>query len=420
MSIRKLVAKNFKGISDHLEFDLAPLTIFLGQNSSGKSSCLHALAALAQTVKLGDGSRALVLDDEYAQVHLGRFIEIVHTKSYKDPMELGVWVGDHILRKPVVNKDGKATNEKLAEGSVSASYTFKSTIKTQEISVSRAVIVWGDKELIVEKNGEFYTISNNQNNEKYQATLTGNFFFQLEWMSNPNDGFFDAYLMLRNAQDLIAKELRSTLYLGPFRISPNRRYAYRGAAPNEVGAQGESAVSLLVSEHLRSKKRDHALQICSWLDTLGLAKGVSVSRVGKSDLFDVDITLQDGVELPIADLGYGISQILPVLVQCSFASKGSTLLFEQPELHLHPAAGAKLMHVFSDVIKKKVTILAETHSPDLIKEIFNMLRDKKISLNDVIVYDVCRTGGKSVYNKLEIYEEDGAFEIDHPWGKGLA
>jgi AAA15 family ATPase/GTPase len=56
MSIRKLVAKNFKGIAEHLEFDLAPLTIFLGQNSSGKSSCLHALAALAQTVKLGDGN----------------------------------------------------------------------------------------------------------------------------------------------------------------------------------------------------------------------------------------------------------------------------------------------------------------------------------------------------------------------------
>ena len=74
---------------------------------------------------------------------------------------------------------------------------------------------------------------------------------------------------------------------------------------------------------------------------LGLAKKVEVFRIGNSDLFDVQVTLNDNATLPIADLGYGMSEILPVLVQCSFAPKGSTLLFEKPELHLHHLAAGK-------------------------------------------------------------------------------
>ncbi len=81
MSISKLRIENFKGIRDLAEFEIKPITLFIGPNSSGKSSCIHALAALAQTSKLATSGRPLVLDDEYAQVHLGRFIEVIHSKK---------------------------------------------------------------------------------------------------------------------------------------------------------------------------------------------------------------------------------------------------------------------------------------------------------------------------------------------------
>ena len=81
MPISALTAENFKGIADQSTFKIRPITIFVGANSSGKSSCIHALACLSQTIKLGDTSAPLVLDNENAQVHLGRFIEIVHSKS---------------------------------------------------------------------------------------------------------------------------------------------------------------------------------------------------------------------------------------------------------------------------------------------------------------------------------------------------
>ena len=90
MPIEKLRVSNFKGIADTTDFEIRPITLFIGPNSSGKSSCIHALAALAQTAKLSSSGRPIVLDDEYAQVHLGRFIEVIHSKSYSDAMQIGI------------------------------------------------------------------------------------------------------------------------------------------------------------------------------------------------------------------------------------------------------------------------------------------------------------------------------------------
>jgi predicted ATPase len=64
MPIDKLIIANFKGIADRQEFEIRPITIFCGPNSSGKSSCIHALAAMAQTAKLSASQVPVVLDDE--------------------------------------------------------------------------------------------------------------------------------------------------------------------------------------------------------------------------------------------------------------------------------------------------------------------------------------------------------------------
>lgn len=153
---------------------------------------------------------------------------------------------------------------------------------------------------------------------------------------------------------------------------------------------------------------------------MGLAKSVGVSRLGASDLFDVSITLEDDAALPIADLGYGLSQILPVLSQCSFAPQGSTLLFEQPELHLHPGAARKMAQVFVEAVKeKKVNIVAETHSQDLLIAMIAELKAKRLLLKDIAAYEVKRIGGKSVYREIIFTQDGDDFEADHPWFKSL-
>ena len=90
MPIDTLTIENFKGISKKREFTIKPLTIICGPNSSGKSSFIHALAAFAQTTKLTASQVPIVLDDEYAQIHLGRFLDVIHSKSIKDSFSMSL------------------------------------------------------------------------------------------------------------------------------------------------------------------------------------------------------------------------------------------------------------------------------------------------------------------------------------------
>ena len=425
MPIDKLTISNFKGIAEKTEFEIKPITLFIGPNSSGKSSCIHALAALAQTVKIANSKLPIVLDDEYAQVHLGRFIEVVHSKSYSDAIEIGV----SLNKSGVSIKFGKEKEIVSASDEVHAIYSFKSTKRTQDITMEKAEYSVGDKYLTFRKSKTNYTIRLNSRpitpKAVHQSGLKLNFSpisdKSAKNAKEDNEEIFDAYILNESITDLITTQLRKTLYLGPFRQPPRRRYPTRGSAPLEVGAEGESAVTLLANEYVQSKVRTHIKQVSNWMAELGLAKKVDVSRVGKSDLFDVQVTLNDGASLPIADLGYGLSQILPVLVQCSFAEEGSILLFEQPELHLHHTAAGKLAIVLAKIAKEKnLRIVAETHSEDLFKQVLRELNANKIKIEDVVAYVVARVDGKSIFKKIIINEDNGKFKCEEFWNRGIS
>jgi predicted ATPase len=115
MPISRIMVSNFKGISSKKTIDIKPITIFIGANSSGKSSCIHALACLSQTIKVSNNNLPLILDDEFANVHLGRFIEVIHSKSYQDLISLGICVGHN------------------NQFELNAEYSFKCTKRTQDI-----------------------------------------------------------------------------------------------------------------------------------------------------------------------------------------------------------------------------------------------------------------------------------------------
>lgn len=412
MAIREITVKNFKGIAESTQFEIKPITIFIGPNSSGKSSCLHALAALAQTIKLGNSIPALILDDEYAHVHLGRFIEIAHSKSYTSGIQICLNLG----------KTDVTFDQNTYQGICSANYTFKCRKNTEEIYLSEANLSIGDFTISIKKQAKSdtdYFAKSNKFKLQCVASRKSNFSFQLAHPDKTVKHFehwFGLYILLEHIQSLVEQNLRATKYLGPFRQSPLRRYPFRGTTASEVGPQGEATITMLASEVVQPKDKPHFKQINNWLVELGLAKKVGVARVSSSDLFDVSLTLNDDEVLPIADLGYGLSQVLPVLTQCSFAPKNSTLLFEQPELHLHEGAARKLAGVFVDTAKKKnANLIIETHSKELIHELFNHLKTGTLHLDDLVIYSVKRVDGRSLYDKLDIEVEDGTVEVSDPW-----
>src|SRR5207245_1461260 len=139
MALSSVCIGNFKGISETQEIAIKPITVFIGPNSSGKSTAIHALAAMAQTVNLPNNTRPLILDDQFAYVHLGRFIEIIHSKKYTDSITLGIAGGAARTHMPA--QSGMTT----VEGRPAAMYAFGSTRRTQDIFLKSADIRLGDR-----------------------------------------------------------------------------------------------------------------------------------------------------------------------------------------------------------------------------------------------------------------------------------
>jgi hypothetical protein len=316
-----------------------------------------------------------------------------------------------------VDDKGEPKNRK---GGVEAIYRFKCSQRTQDIRIENAVIKVADITYSVRWSSAGYLITNQNTSKKITLELGPGFLFDPETMFRRRAKAIVDFLPLINAQAALSDELRNTFYLGPFREAPRRKYATRGANPAEVGPMGESTVTILANESFQTQKRTHIKQIAKWLTKLGLARSLNISRVGKSDLVDLKLGLSDGAELPIADLGYGLSQIMPVLTQCSFAKENSTLLFEQPEIHLHTKSSRQLASVMIDTVKtKKSNILLETHSPDLVKQLIQELKAGKIHPDDIVIYKVTRKDKQTCIHEIEIDVEND-FDVYENWESGIS
>ena len=155
-----------------------------------------------------------------------------------------------------------------------------------------------------------------------------------------------------------------------------------------------------------------------WLKKLGLAHELSVTRQGSSDSFRVEVRSHQAADKATpADIGYGFSQVVPVVVQCAYAEQDSTLLFEQPEIHLHPTAQSRLGGFFADAVRRvPSTYVIETHSRFLLSGLQEAVRLRKLRSRDVIVYAVRSQSGVA---SLRSFKIDAGGDLWDAWERGF-
>lgn len=170
-------------------------------------------------------------------------------------------------------------------------------------------------------------------------------------------------------------------YLGPLRDAPKPIYPLSPAAdPHDVGLRGEHTASIL--ELHKNKKiryipsanfkdpviddktvtRTLEAAVIDWLQYLGVASSVKSRDQGKlGHELKVGLVNSDSMH-DLTHVGVGVSQVLPILVMCLLADTDSTLVFEQPELHLHPKVQTLLGDFFLSMALCNKQCLVETHS----------------------------------------------------------
>jgi len=110
-------------------------------------------------------------------------------------------------------------------------------------------------------------------------------------------------------------------------------------------------------------------------------------------------------EVLITDVGFGVSQLLPVLVLCYYAPEHSTIILEQPEIHLHPSVQAGLADVFIDVVNERnVQIILESHSEHLLRRLQRRIAEERISADKTALYFCSIEDGTSAIERLDVDE----------------
>ncbi|MFP3091169.1 AAA family ATPase [Treponema sp. TIM-1] len=227
---------------------------------------------------------------------------------------------------------------------------------------------------------------------------------------------FDASYFIKNhLSEIFDCFSKSIYYLGPLREDPKPLYPYPSNNDSfDLGRKGEHTASVLF---LHSKKKsDFPLpnQNKDKVKTIDAIKQW-LAYIGVAD--DIKAELDSGIALKIrtpgsskwsnlTNVGVGVSQVIPIVVMCLTARKETTLVFEQPELHLHPKMQTRLAEFFMAIANSGVQCIIETHSEHFINAMrLNIAADdlgKEKMMDNSIIYFVEKIQNSSMFREVKI------------------
>lgn len=404
--LTKLRLKNLKTWGDELwspGMELAPITLLLGPNSAGKTSLLQVPLLLKQTFDSPDRTLDLNLGGQPTDlVDLGSFESVIHDHDSRRELGLGVSLG---------TCDG---TEELEELGYSATFVLAGAapvIQTLDLcSGGRAFAARrrGKGGYLLEAPG----YAPKQIGQRLDAKRT----YQPERsVAFSAEAIAELGAVGAEAQDLslrLRQAISQTAYLGPLRERPARSYLWSGVEPGELGKRGEFAVhALLASDNARKRQKNGqeggkqwlVERVSEWLCKLGVADELRLERQGNSRHYEL-VVVRGSQRANIMDVGFGVSQVLPMLVLAHFVPQGTTILAEQPEIYLHPRAQVGLAELMAEVAThRRVQFLVETHSEHLFRRLQSLIAEERLSAEACRLYFVDRDDlGAAHLTRLEV------------------
>lgn len=365
----KLLVENIRSFAGPHEFEIRPLTLLVGENSSGKSTLLAALAAVSDPISFPN-----VVSLNKAPYDLGTFDTIATYKGGRSgrakSFSLGFRIdGDRGSTKAVeviaafCSDDGEARLRSLSlkDGPVSAVLTWEKERVVVRISGLKGA---GPFETLIKEETQQFSTMTFQSLVSFISTSV-----LLEGKKFSRDTTFKMFHQLQISTRRWAGSAPRATSISPIRSEPKRTY---DRLSDEYDPSGDH-IPFVLARLLQKGSKGEALHeaLLTFGQDSGLFKGLNVKRLGTKagDPFQVQITV-GGPSVNLSDVGYGVSQSLPIIVESILRVSGSRILLQQPEVHLHPRAQAALGSFFSQLVSKEQReFVIETHSDYLIDRV---------------------------------------------------
>ena len=368
-----LEVSGYKAVSTAASIQVEPLTILAGANSSGKSSFMQPILLMKQTLDSTFDPGPLLINGPDVRI-FNREDMFYRGKSRKRPrtdFSVTLRVGDS-SRKVVFSK-GKEQLEVSRDVTITPKQTIDLTPELSDEARERVqeqfAEVFAALSDMAEKNQDVPrapTVCVGRNRCFLEPLLafgdgdSTNLRLQLSVFHRPEIGWSDI--------------VRSIIHVPGLRGNPERTYAISAVGGTFPGTF-EKYVASVVYEWTRSKDTAKLGQLNDQLAKLGLTWKIVANPVNDA-MIELRVgrtarAQQGGARdlVNVADVGFGVSQVLPVLVSLLVAEKGQLVFIEQPEIHLHPRAQLELAGILVDAAIRGVRVVVETHSSLMIRGI---------------------------------------------------
>lgn len=413
--IEQVSVEGFKSIGTRQTIRVKPLTLLAGANSSGKSSMLQPLLLLKQTLESSYDPGALRLDGPNVsftsgQQLLSRSGLAGPTLTFDVSLSLGNQGSITLRFELVPNKGFLIALQETSRHGRTLKLTSQSPI-TDLLS-----FLEGDLRRSLTE-AELHSLGSDLRIYRDRSLLR---------VLIPQDVLgraVDARRHLPNI-DLIWKSIRAVIHVPGLRGRPERTYP-RAAYEEFFAGVFDPYVATAVLEWQRRGDQDRLQALNQDLQDLGLASFVEAVAPN-----DVEIELHVG-RLPVkatnaraatsiaaknedrvsvADVGFGVSQTLPVVVALHAARPGQLVYIEQPELHLHPRAQVAMARVLARAANRGVRVVAETHSSLILRGVQTTVAQGELHPDRVALHWFEREGehGSTQITSAQL-DRDGSF-----------
>ena len=316
-----------------LKLPLAPLTLLSGANASGKSSVMHALVLLHQTMCEHEWSTRLMLNG--AVVQLGTVADVIDQVYGRH--DCGIALLD---------------NETHYE------WEFAGERAQMSMAVKRASIN-GDEEI------------------------------------EPN--YLRYLLPLSHADSSLTNRLRGLTYLTAERLGPRETYPLEDPQLTPVvGPTGEQAISILYSGRdtpvleslvVQDRPSTRFLQVEARMQQFFPGCKLEFDQVVRANAVTLGIRTSSDTDFhrPI-HTGFGLTQVLPIIVAALSSNHNGLLLVENPEVHLHPTGQAAMGRFLAEVAAAGVQVILETHSDHVLNGMRKAVKEKILTPDKAVLH----------------------------------
>lgn len=422
MSINRIALKNFKCFRE-LDLTLPKITLLTGANSSGKSSVLYGLLAPFQSREF-----PLYLSPNGKYVNMGDFIEISFGNAESNEIRIDFsaqdaegdkyefktgWIINPSNNLPKLNFlqvtstlfEVKAIFNALnGKYSVHLQIYFNNDSNARNyFNVSKILVPLTRSGHISENNfSDFLTKRKRLEIKSIELQIE-----TVDELLDDSEGTKNAVVgnIIRMVLNFIQEVDNDINFISSFRHQPERTYYQKAKSDNKVGRFGEGYIDQILE--WQDRKSPKFAELGSIMTELTLLEAISAQKL-TGGRFEIRVQAQkDGPWCSLADVGFGISQLLPIIVADLQLSSNSTLLVAQPEIHLHPSVQATL----GDYLVRRANetnkrYILETHSEYLLNRLRLAIVKGEIEPSDIAVYYFSNLGSGSTTYPVE-FTQDG-------------